>query len=72
MKIVWSSCRECDFSQLERIPRRFWMRLLPKMRHYHCKACDANLLAPKDKVEAQQWMQSTFKDFQAPPLEERP
>ena len=71
MKIVWTSCRECDFSQLERIPRRLWMRLVPSLRHYHCNTCNSDLLAPKDKVEAQQWMQSTFKDLQVPPVEHR-
>jgi hypothetical protein len=71
MKIVRDSCEECDFLEFARIPRRFWMRLLPSLRHYHCKRCDADVLAPKDKVEARQWMMSTFKGH-APPAEPQP
>ena len=32
MKIIWKSCQACDFARVERIPRRWWMRLLPRLR----------------------------------------
>jgi hypothetical protein len=66
MKILWASCRACDFSEVERIPRLFWMRLLSPLRHYHCRKCQASVLARKERVESRQWTLSTFKNFQAP------
>lgn len=67
MKIIWKSCHACDFSEVERIPRRFWMRLLPRLRHYYCAKCGMAFLAPKNVVEAKQWMLSTFRDLPVPP-----
>lgn len=55
MKVFWASCPRCDFAQLERVPRSFWMRLLPRWRHYHCADCSANVLAPKKRVDAGRW-----------------
>lgn len=70
MRIVWESCAECDFSELERVPRRLWMRLLPPLRHYYCKRCQSTLLAPKRLVESRQWMMTTFKNLRpAPPVD---
>lgn len=66
MRILWSSCQACDFSDVERIPRKFWMRWLPPLRHYYCHQCKQTLLAPKQMVESRQWMMTTFKDFQVP------
>ena len=68
MKIFWrSSCSTCEFDGLERIPRSFWMRLLPPLRHYHCNRCNAQLLAPKMLVETRQWAMTTSKNMQAEP-----
>jgi len=63
MKILWGACADCEFGELERVPRKLWMRLLPPLRHYCCRQCQQNLLARKDVVEAKQWMLSTFKNF---------
>jgi hypothetical protein len=68
MKILRASCPMCDFSEVERIPRRFWMRMLPSLRHYYCGKCSSTLLARKDLVESRQWMQVAFRGFKAPPL----
>lgn len=55
MRILWESCQECNLASLDRIPRRFWMRLLPGLRHYHCRQCGADVLAPKKAVESHRW-----------------
>lgn len=68
MKIFWSSCSRCDFGQLERVPRTFWMRLLPRWRHYHCAQCSANVLAPKKIVESRRWATTTLKSIRITPL----
>lgn len=60
-----SSCDSCDLSTLERVPRKFWMRLMPGMRHYRCTACGRKQLAPKDLVESRKWVATTFKTFPA-------
>ena len=64
MRILWQVCQKCDFAQVERVPRRFWMRVLPSMRHYHCAQCNRNFLAPLGLVETRQWMNSTVKNFE--------
>lgn len=61
------SCDTCSFEGVERIPRAIWMRLLPHLRHYHCDRCKASFLAPKQAVEARQWMLSTSRDLRVPP-----
>lgn len=67
MRILRTSCADCDYSQVERIPRSFWMRWLPSLRHYYCRQCDSALLAPKVQVESRQWMMTTFKDIPVGP-----
>jgi len=67
MRILSTPCASCDFSQVERIPRSFWMRLLPSLRHYYCRQCKSSLLAPKLEVESRQWMMTTFKDIPVGP-----
>ena len=61
MKLWKTFCATCDFSQVERIPRTFWMRWLPSLRHYHCRQCKSDFCARKGEVESRQWMLSTFK-----------
>jgi hypothetical protein len=61
MKILRKACASCDFAQVERIPRTFWMRLLPSLRHYYCRQCKVAFVARKGEVESRQWMLSTFK-----------
>jgi len=67
MRIVWKSCQECDLASLDRIPRRFWMRLLPGLRHYHCTQCQANVLAPKKAVESRRWVGISAPGQSLPP-----
>ncbi len=68
MRVFWrSSCTQCGFDGLDRLPRTFWMRLLPNLRHYHCGQCNSHVLAPKLAVEARQWAMTTTKNLQAPP-----
>ncbi len=55
MKIHWTSCADCEFGAVERVPRKLWMRLLPSMRYYHCTQCESFVLARKDVVEAKKW-----------------
>jgi hypothetical protein len=62
MKIMWKPCHACDFAEVERIPRRFWMRVLPRLRHYHCDRCASDFLAPKDVVESRQWLIVAFRN----------
>lgn len=64
MKILRGACADCEFTELERVPRKLWMRLLlPPLRHYYCNQCRQNVLARKDLVEVKRWMTSTLKDF---------
>lgn len=73
MKVFWRQpCDTCGFDGLERVPRAFWMRLLPGLRHYHCDRCKCHLLAPKQAVEARQWMMTTSRNFQPPAPQGRP
>ncbi len=39
-----SAC-PCEPAHLARVPRRFWMRLLPWLRHYQCEKCHKYQLA---------------------------
>ena len=66
MKIFLKSCADCEFADVERIPRSWWMRPLPSMRHYFCNKCKSRVLAPKDRVEARQWLTTTTKQFVKP------
>ena len=52
MKILWTSCADCNCGQLQRITRRFWMRLLPFTRHYYCHQCHRRVFAPTQPVGA--------------------
>lgn len=70
MKILKSHCGSCDFSQVERIPRTFWMRWLPSLRHYYCRQCKSAFVAHKGEVESRQWMLSTFKGITVAALHE--
>jgi hypothetical protein len=67
MKIFMRSCADCDFAHVERIPRSWWMRVLPAIRHYYCSKCKSAILAPKEKVEARQWLTTTTRNFRPPP-----
>ena len=49
MKIFLKSCADCEFAHVERIPRSWWMRVLPSMRHYHCGKCKSAILAPTER-----------------------
>ncbi|TWO72285.1 hypothetical protein FN976_06155 [Caenimonas sedimenti] len=66
MQIFLKSCDQCDFSEVGRLPRTWWMRLIPKLRHYDCKKCKQSFLAPKRLVEERQWMTTTLKNFRVP------
>jgi len=70
MRILWNSCRDCDFSSLERVPRRSWMRVLPGLRNYHCDQCQADVLAPKKQVEARRWSVQPLRELAVPPAPE--
>ena len=68
MKIVWKTCESCDLAALDRIPRSWWMRwLFPSLRHYHCRTCQKNVMAPKAAVEAKRWSMTTFKNLPPAP-----
>jgi hypothetical protein len=70
MKILFKICQACDFAEMERAPRSWWMRPLGSLRLYQCNQCKTNVLAPKTLVESRQWMTTTLKNFQAPPASE--
>ena len=72
MKILLKGCRDCDLSALERVPRAFWMRWLPGLRHFHCGQCRQNMLAPKRLVESRKWVMSTAKDLDLSAQQRRP
>lgn len=67
MKGYKKSCDTCGFTGVERIPRALWMRLFPHLRHYSCERCKETFVAPKQVVEARQWMLSTSRDLRAQP-----
>ena len=51
MRILLTAC-ECNFADVVRVKRSWWMRLLLKpMRLYHCGKCKSNILASKHLVE---------------------
>jgi hypothetical protein len=56
-------CEKCSFSELERVPRVFWMRVFYKLRYYHCDKCDVQFLAAKELVEQRQWMNTTTTSY---------
>lgn len=72
MKILLKECSTCDLSELERVPRSFWMRLLPGLRHFHCQQCRSNVMAPKRLVEDRKWMMSTTKNLHVRSKDRRP
>lgn len=41
-KMRLASC-DCDAPRLERINRRWWMRILPLFRLYECQSCGAHV-----------------------------
>ena len=72
MKIMLKGCSNCDLSELERVPRSFWMRWLPGLRHFYCRQCRRNVMAPKRLVDARKWMMSTTRNLHLTPQERRP
>lgn len=72
MKIILKGCSDCDLSELDRLPRAFWMRWLPGLRHYHCGQCRRNMLAAKRLVESRKWMMSTVKNLDLAAPRRRP
>lgn len=75
MKIFLKPCEQCDFSDVGRLSRSWWMRFIPKLRFYRCARCRKNFMAPKKLVEERQWMTTTLKNFRVPsrpsPLDKR-
>ncbi len=53
MKLLFSRCG-CGYEYLARMPRSFWMRLVPVpgMRLYRCTLCGFHMLASKRRVQA--------------------
>jgi len=52
MKILTSGCG-CAPLAVDRLRRRFWMRLLlPRHRAYRCRHCERGFLASKRVIEA--------------------
>ncbi len=39
---------DCGETNYRLRPRRWWMRLLPSFKRYHCKSCGATLLLRRD------------------------
>ena len=37
-------CPDCGYEDLHRIPRKWYMRLVPLTRRYQCKACRSNIM----------------------------
>ncbi len=55
MQLLFNKC-ECDWGDLSRIPRSWWMRLFWSRRLYFCTACKSRLLARRSAIEgAPQW-----------------
>ncbi|MDP9899036.1 hypothetical protein [Variovorax ginsengisoli] len=50
----------CEFRELERIPRSFWMRWIPFVRFYYCRQCRQQFLASKRKVDAARRMSVVY------------
>jgi hypothetical protein len=51
----WFSRCDCGFEHFERIPRRWWMRLLPGRRFYRCGQCGKEQLASERAVNEAVW-----------------
>lgn len=69
MKVYLRASDGCHFAGAERLPRQFWMRLLPPLRHYYCRHCEERFLAPRSLVEHYQWRKASEERAQlmAPP-----
>lgn len=52
MRNLFSQC-SCGHAHLERIHRHRWMRLLPWLRFYQCRACGKSQLASQHKIEGE-------------------
>jgi len=51
MRIMLTAC-ECNFADVVRVKRSWWMRLFFKsMRLYHCAKCKSNIFGSKHLVE---------------------
>ncbi len=48
---IFSRCT-CSQARLQRVPRRFWMRLIPFVRLYECADCGKQTLMPKPALDA--------------------
>ena len=58
MRIAADGCPECQKGKIERLRRKYWMRMVPQSKLYRCDACQTRfltvgrwilLLASKDK-----------------------
>ena len=55
MQLLFNKC-ECDWGDLSRIPRSWWMRLFKSRRLYFCTGCQSRLFAHRNSIEGvPQW-----------------
>ena len=33
------NCPHCGYTEKKRVPRRLWMRLIPRTKYFRCKLC---------------------------------
>jgi hypothetical protein len=52
MKILFQKC-DCDWKDLARVHRAWWMRLFPSRRLYFCAICKSEIFVNKWMVLAQ-------------------
>ena len=58
MHLVLDKC-DCDWNDLSRIPRNWWMRLFPSRRLYFCAGCKTRLFARRSTIEGSpHWWES--------------
>ncbi len=49
------TCCGCGLHQLQRIPRRWWMRLVTNRRLYRCAACGKQQLGSEREINEAIW-----------------